>query len=409
MNREIHETRESGKEWEHSPSKRRKWIILLAAVFMAGGLIRAVAANQELEPSFKGKSLYEWLCHYEAVDRSFPLRGRHFTKVALEEALREPTAAVRQIGTNAIPSLLAWIEHNPPPPTTNRLLPSGTMYGISDQAHLAVLAFDILGKEARSACPALGRLASDPRKEEVAECALEALINTGADAVPELVSILTNTNAPRREKAAEAIGRFDTNGLPAVPVLLRCVSDNDVSVAASAAVALSELPARQDVVLPALTNVLNDQRFMVRWGFVRMLSRHSPRPEVIVPALSHALRDPSPSIRWQAIIVISELRPRPESVLPILTNAVSDPNPDVRALVIGTLSIVSPRPESVQLLITNALNDPNPDVRRAATNAITGRDDTLQSWLDWNASRRLTSTNAFNHHFLRVLTNPSPR
>ncbi len=60
------------------------------------------------------------------------------------------------------PSLLAWIEYDPHRPNINRLLLSGTTYYATDRAYLAVVGFRVLGAEARSACLALGRLASDP-------------------------------------------------------------------------------------------------------------------------------------------------------------------------------------------------------------------------------------------------------
>jgi hypothetical protein len=295
MNHESHETHEGGKEAKRSRLNWRKCVILLAAGFLAGGAVWVKAANQIREPSYKGYSLYEWLCDYEAIDRSYPLRDRVLTQGALEGALREPTAAIRQIGTNAIPSLLAWIENGPSLSRIHDL--NASEREALHRAQLAVIGFELLGAEGRSACPALGRLASDPRKEDVAEPALDALVNIGGDAVPELVSILTNTNAPWRFKAAKVAGSFGTNSLAALPALLRCVKDSDEMVASFAAVALTELPARPEVVLPTLTNVLNDPRPSVRGSFVRLLSEHSPRPELVVPALGYALRDSEPEIR----------------------------------------------------------------------------------------------------------------
>lgn len=360
----------------------RNWIMLLAVALLAGGLNRVEAANQEPEPSYQGHSLYEWLCTYEAIDRSYPLRDRGFPfmMTALQEDLKSSTSAVRQIGSNAIPSLLAWIQYEDTWPRTNYLSRSNKVESALHRAQLAVVGFDLLGAEARAACPVLGRLASDPDKAGARERAMEALIKIGPEALPELVSILTNTIAPRREKAAEAIGGFGTNALAALPVLLRCTVDKDEKVVISAAVALSELPSRHDVVLPALTNVLNEPRLSVRWGGVRALSWHTPRPEVAVPALSHALSDPNPDVRCLAINVLSDLRPQRESVLLVLTSVMKDPNPSVRKRVIGALSGINPRPEAVQNLIANAMNDSHLEVRQAATNALKRASGELPPW-----------------------------
>ncbi len=343
MNHETQQPHERGKETGRSRLNRRKWVVLVAG-FLATGSVWVGAANQEPEPSYKGYSLYEWLTSYMDVDLSFPLRDRVIPalRAAAEEAMREPATAVRKMGTNAIPSLLAWIEYDPAPPNINRLLLSGTTYYATDRAYLAVVGFRFLGAEARSACLALGRLASDPRRQEVAERALDALANIGGDAVPQLVSILMNTNAPWRFKAAKVAGSFGTNSLAALPALLRCVKDPDEMVATFAAVALTELPARPEVVLPTLTNVLNDPRPSVRGGFVSVLSEHSPRPELAVPALIYALRDSEPEIRRDAVMALFDLQPRPDSILPILTNTVSDPSPDVRRSVIGASPLSGP-------------------------------------------------------------------
>lgn len=339
----------------------RKWIMLLAVALLAGGWIRVEAANQEPEPSYQGHSLYEWLCTYEAIDRSYPLRDRGFPfmMAALQEDLQSPTSAVRQIGSNAIPSLLAWIQYEDLWPRTNYLSGSNTVDSALHRAQLAVVGFDLLGAEARAACPVLGRLASDPDKAGAGERAMAALIKIGPEALPELVSILTNTIAPRREKAAEAIGGFGTNALPALPVLLRCTNDEDEKVVISAAVALSELPLRHDAVLPALTNVLNDPRLSVRWGFVRTLAWHTPRPEVAAPALSHALSDPNPAVRCQAISMLSDLRPHPESVQLVLTDAMKEPNLEVRRAATNALSRASSMlPPSSELRPVSPANAP---------------------------------------------------
>src|SRR5882724_2417304 len=81
----------------HTPpvSKRRNIIIILLAcgVFIAAAVF---FIRHDREPSYQGRSLTEWMTAYNVASSA--------------EETDEATKAIRQLGTNAIPHLLKWIQ-----------------------------------------------------------------------------------------------------------------------------------------------------------------------------------------------------------------------------------------------------------------------------------------------------------
>ena len=316
--------------------RRPFWKSQKTPSFLAASLLVSllVGAGLSGEPSYRGHSLYEWLSTYDSLDRSTPLRDRVLGWNT--NGLNEAAAAVRQIGTNAIPSLLVWISNEPSSLRTNALQRVLSEDEARYLPRLAVFGFGLLRGEARQALPALARLANDS-ETNVAEHATQALIRIGPDALSELVSIMTNTASPRRPAVAEAIANL-TNASPALPVLLQSVHDQDEMISVFAAVALVKVPSREALVLPALTNIFHDSRFMVRWGLLRTLAWQKPQEQVMVNVLALALNDPISDMRTEALHVFSDLARKPEVLLPAITNALSDPNPEVRRAATNALA-----------------------------------------------------------------------
>ena len=116
----------------------------------------------EREPEYKGKKLIVWigLCR-----KGFYSRGPERAET------RDAVEAVRQIGTNAIPFLVRWMDYDPPAwklalVAAKRRLPEP--FGQSEfierwivhkgQVDDAMVGFSILGPDASGAVPELARL-----------------------------------------------------------------------------------------------------------------------------------------------------------------------------------------------------------------------------------------------------------
>jgi HEAT repeat protein len=120
---------------------------------------------------------------------------------------------------------------------------------------LAMDAFQVLGKEAASAVPALASLLTNPATTGNAAICLSEI---GAAATPVLASALTNQDAVVRSRAATALGAIEPKDTNSIPALIARLGDDSVTVRACAAWSLGRIRGQPEVVLPALVAVLND-------------------------------------------------------------------------------------------------------------------------------------------------------
>ena len=250
------------------------------AIWACGLLILCALAGlaADQEPSYNGRLLSQWL-----ADLQPGRAGGHPTE-----------GAVRAMGTNAIPTLLKWIsyQHSSPErsgqtrPTASASGASGANHGPTlipeERARRAVYAFRFLGAVARPAIPQLTQLARSSSDGNRADRCAESLAAIGAEAIPSLLSLATNSPLPARWYAIAALEYFasDPAAEAAVPALIGCLGDTNENarIAEEAGTVLSQinLPA---VVVPALTNAL-----------------HSPDAQVCKWATS-CLRGAAPALR----------------------------------------------------------------------------------------------------------------
>ncbi len=203
---------------------RGKYLVIVAV--LVGAALTTALVRRDREPSYNGHSLSEWL---------HAARPGYINPPAPPA---EATAAVRRIGTNALPTLLKWASYDPTRLQSKlRPIVSG-----SDHPADAEDGFRILGPVARPAIPGLTRLAIKSSSDErVMRCA-RCLASIGPDAVPALAEVISNYHGKERYYPIAVLAKFGTNVQPAVPVLVRCLSDSDVRVRRAATNALSKLP-----------------------------------------------------------------------------------------------------------------------------------------------------------------------
>lgn len=222
----------------------RKWpaiLIALASVALLVGL--AAILTQEREPHYNGRSLSSWLKTYDALV---------MTQDSPEFA--ESEAAVRQIGTNAIPHLLNWIRDEPAPwrrtvrraipyPVADTRLVSFLLEG-SDKQGAASSGFIILGTNAASAIPALLPLIKDTTHPRTAKRAIASLSFLGPAAFPALTNSLADRSQPFRTTIAIYLGAFmapDVGTNTVLPPLNAALNDPDPEVQRTVAYAVKRL------------------------------------------------------------------------------------------------------------------------------------------------------------------------
>jgi HEAT repeat protein len=163
-----------------------------------------------------------------------------------------PAEAVGRIGAKAIPWLLNWLGNG-----------RGVGNQLSDQA---VCAFEFLGPEREEAVPGLLRLLQEPGWGDSACRAARVLRFLGKEneALPPLMTALTNQAGAGRMGALAAIPCLGTNSMVALPVFLQCLQDPEPAIRGGAALALASLEAESPLIVPALTNALHDPKWKVR-------------------------------------------------------------------------------------------------------------------------------------------------
>jgi hypothetical protein len=226
-------------------------VILIAAVCLAAVVVAFVVWPGEREPEYQGRKLSEWLEPYNDV-------GDDEARVA----------AIKHIGTNALPFLLSWMQYEPPPwresiyrhlyklpKIARKDLTYRVLLGKGELRLRAVVrGFEALGPEAAPAVPELARILSRTKSTGTGYRATFALASIGEEGLPALTNALADPHCANRYYAAEAIGSIGDKARAAVPALLLVLNDPDPVVRDAATLALRqvapELEPEEDAAPP---------------------------------------------------------------------------------------------------------------------------------------------------------------
>ena len=199
--------------------------VLLAAI--SGVIVWQLQRPQEREPSFQGKPFSLWLEQYYSAleDPGSPLDGGGTVVGIAPDGLAgadseaQAAAAIRAIGTNAIPMLLKMAKAHDSIFRREWILFSYhhqswiSAQWRTDYAYhgMAMWGFFILGMDAKPAVPALAGLLSDEHPDVRASVAetLGSMGNMAQDAVPALVTRLRDKSADTRLAASQALKHID--------------------------------------------------------------------------------------------------------------------------------------------------------------------------------------------------------
>lgn len=256
-------------------------------MLLAGVSVAALALTswffllRNTEPVYEGKRLSQWLSSY----------GKYVPKG--DEARPAAYAAIRAIGTDGIPFLLAWIA-DPPQESLikdkvgetlgyrsgmiGRLVPDGVgrwafQRSRDELFESAPEAFSALGPIAASAMPRLRELRDthpDPRVRWKATLALAGLSTEEIHPVVEIIDRGYPNNYLANDSSMNVFLQWidaswafvdyptlRTNIAPAVPALINCLRRGNPNVVQT--LVLSAVNCEQShIILPALTNTLAD-------------------------------------------------------------------------------------------------------------------------------------------------------
>jgi HEAT repeat protein len=174
------------------------------------------------------------------------------------------------------------------------------------------MGLQMLGPKAAPAIPSLLQMATNSKTPDAAWSASAELGWIGLEALPALMTVVTNRQAPARGQAIVSMGairNLGTNANLVVPVLLKLVQDKDEDVA---------------------------------WSAIRSLGRIGAEPVKVVPTLSVCLGRPESSLRRNAAQALGSFRQDALLAVPQLIEAMTDKDLSVRDAVTNALREIAP-------------------------------------------------------------------
>ena len=337
--------------------KRKGPLLLIVVGLLVAGLLWVTFRKPE--PTYDGRSLSYWV-----------LRDDVYHGTSGER--RQAEQAIHQIGTNALPFLLKWIQNERPAWRSMaidlaRRLPTWKLANwIEDNksetlANNSTDALAALREQATPILPELLRLlANKPTMSSTAlrissllpaigTNALPVLIfaiedpafsaNRGyvlmvirdmhpppaaaAAAVPVLIHCLSEQNLPHM--AAETLGSLRAAPELAVPALIGCLQSPDQELCRASVEALGNFGTNSLAAVPALIQCLEDRSSEVASEAAKTLGKLGLEPNLVIPALASALRSGSSGERISDVIALGTFGAQATNELPLLTSLLSDP------------------------------------------------------------------------------------
>jgi HEAT repeat protein len=255
----------------------------------------AAQSAQSSEPTYNGKALSEWLLDLKTGPTSDELQqplDLEQVKQVQEKLVERDKDAVRQIGTNGIPTLLDMLgakERN-----KKRVLSklnnvelkvefSSKDSNLADLRNLAVDGFGILGTNAESAVPQITKLFHDP---ETRFEATRALTEVGPAGFSVLTNALASKDSSVRNPVIWVLGQKG-GGDPKVinQLLINALKDSDAVNQGNAATFLAgKDPA---IAVPALIELLSEDptNYLTVRGAARALSSYGSAAKNAAPIL----------------------------------------------------------------------------------------------------------------------------
>jgi hypothetical protein len=290
--------------------QRRKPLFVTAALVLLAMLLWLVLA--EREPRYAGRSLSEWYALWAKYSE-----GEDPQSVAKAE---EAAHAIREIGTNAIPILFrrlkfdVSLERNQFVILAYKLSPAlaeKMVLHLSANKIEPTSTFVILGPRAAPAIPQLTALLYSTNDLQLSRTAAFCLIAIGPDALPTLLTALSNPKLPCCYDVAYWLGvdrilPLGTNISQAVPLLARCTICGDPRLAEAAIAAIGRIGLEPQISIHTLTNCLASTNSAVRRAAVRALA---PFGKTAIPFLLDALQDSDQLVQYAAINSLRVIAP----------------------------------------------------------------------------------------------------
>jgi len=257
---------------------RKRYAILFATIILAFVAGLAWRLSLPREPTYQGRPLSYWLEGYSTADIS-------------ETSQQSADTAMREIGTNAIPTPLRMLQED----DSHLKL---KFFSVVEKQHFIKIhhlpaseinyrgmkGFQILGANAKGAVPALIKIyeAEDSRASGgFAAVSLGAIGPSAKEAIPVLLKRMSRTNILDRVLTMQVLGMIHSEPEITVPVLIKHLNDNVYMgghrYTPTAIEALGHFGTNALEAVPALIQMLDDADPTLRNRIISALQEIDPQ------------------------------------------------------------------------------------------------------------------------------------
>ncbi len=235
-----------GKAHSAHPNRRR----IIAGLLILVVIAIAIWMLRPKEPSYNGKRLSVWL------------DDQHWVEGGRIELSQESVQAVRAIGTNAIPFLMAMIQCKD---SKAKMWIAARVWRLSfihdyfpfnaTKQRRAMYGFRALGLEAKQAFPELAGLVFHSSENGIF---INALTEADAETITLIANSVTDSDSEVRQRAVHALGCLRQAPQISLPALTKALSDSNSDVRATAAGSLGPYQSQAAGLVPILESLLTD-------------------------------------------------------------------------------------------------------------------------------------------------------
>lgn len=285
---------------------RRYWAILIG-LFVALALIALPAFKSgRREPSYDNQSLSYWLDELAPPAKTGPYSWLETeTKAQGVERYSRARKAIESFGPEAVPFLLNKVRQK---------------HSLRQRWYGATWQKIPSGLRGRLPPPRQFQNYGSPNGQVVS-----AVLVVGSNAVPRLITALTDYNSDVQITAMAALGSLNPDPYLAIPTLTNLASHANGFVRRWAILTIGRMGPSQTNVLDTLLAALNDNDLSplpgssarVRETAADLLGQLGPQAQIAVPALQQLLTDADDGVRQEAAIALWRIS-GDRSVLPTL-------------------------------------------------------------------------------------------
>ena len=391
---------------ENAPSRRSRWVWIIAAVLAILLLVAFFTALVGPKvPVYQGRDLYAWI---DALQKARQSYGDPESWRKIEAA----NNAIRGIGTNALPFVMAdiWAGVTIKVRVVNWLAPRATLLKlqpikVEDRWRRAISGLEVLGPIAKNCLPEL--IALTQKRVGYTE---DALMAVGPDALPAFTNLLANSKYPQTGNligamansvyanrikpeqaavtlpylvqvfrssdmhggwyAAQAFGAIHQEPDLCVPLLVDGLTNPTPSFRAACARSLGTFGAAAASHATRLADLFDHTDLQTRLAICQTMANLNSAAEIAVPVLVRGLADTNETVRIFSASGLGQLGVFPDKAVASLIDAAQDRNAHVRLMAVQSLGMFISRPTNALSAIRRACTDPDPSVRQTATNAL---------------------------------------